>query len=77
MVASSFRGGKEAKFSGTVLYSISSKQSIFYSLGLGICKQDERSCGFFPEGIKSKVRFFESGSVVGTVRIVHRRKRVT
>ena len=58
VVASSFRGGKEAKFSGTVLYSISSKQSNFYSLGLGICKQDERSCGFFPGGIKSKVRVF-------------------
>lgn len=61
MVASSFRGGKEAKFSGTVLHSITSKQSNFYSLGLGICKQDERELWvFFPEGIKSKVRFFLS-----------------
>ena len=49
---------------------------IFTALVWGFVSRTRGVVGFFPEGIKSKVRFFESGSVVGTVRIVHRRKRV-
>ena len=50
---------------------------IFTALVWGFVSRTRGSCGFFScRDQKQGEVFFESGSVVGTVRIVHRRKRV-